>query len=314
MLSTEIRIDRNSIRTAYDAIRPYVRRTPVLEIDGAELGLPPCTIVFKLEYLQHSGSFKARGAFANVLLREIPKAGVVAASGGNHGVAVAYAAMTRKVPATIFVPVVASPAKRERIEAFGARLVVGGDLYEDARIASLAFEKESGAMPIHPFDHPVTLLGAATAGLEMSEQSRIDSLLVSVGGGGLISGIASWYEGEIDVIGVEPELSPTLSYALKAGHPVDAPGGGIAADSLAPRRIGELNFPIVQKYTRGVRIVTDEAIRNAQETLWRVLRIVTEPGGATALAALLSGKYVPRRGERIGVLLCGANTTAVEFK
>jgi threonine dehydratase len=267
-----------------------------------------------MESFQHSGSFKARGAFTNLLANRLPQAGVVAASGGNHGVAVAYAAMKLGVKARIFVPSVASPAKIEQIRGYGADLVVEGELYADALAASESWGAQSGALPIHAYDQVGTLLGQGTVGLELERQvPDLDTLLVAVGGGGLIGGIASWYAGGIKIIGVEPEAAPTLYRALEAGKPVDAEAGGIAADSLAPRRVGDLMFPIAKKYVSGVALVTDDEIREAQETLWRVLRIVTEPGGAAAFAALFSGRYRPEPQERVGVLVCGANTVAVDF-
>jgi threonine dehydratase len=271
-------------------------------------------LLFKLELLQHSGSFKARGAFANLLLREVPAAGVVAASGGNHGAAVAFAARQRGVPARVFVPSVASPAKMQRIRGYGAELVVTGERYADALAASEEWVASSGALPVHAFDQPETLLGQGTVGRELAMQApELDSLLVAVGGGGLIGGIAAWYAGDLALVAVEPESAPTLAHALAAGAPVDAPAGGIAADSLAPGRVGELMFPLAQRHVREVVLVTDEAILAAQQTLWEVLRVVAEPGGAAALAALLSGRYVPLPGERVGVLLCGGNCEAVSF-
>jgi len=270
--------------------------------------------VFKLEFLQHAGSFKTRGAFNGLLSRAIPAAGIVAASGGNHGAAVAYAAMKRGVPATIFVPTVASRAKVEQIRGYGARLEIGGDRYDDALRASERWIERTGALPIHAYDQWETLQGQATLGLELEQQApRLDGLLVAVGGGGLIGGIAAWYAGRVPVIGVEPEAAPTLARALEAGRPVDAPAGGIAADSLAPRQVGALMFPIAQRHVARSVLVTDEAIAAAQRALWKTLRIVAEPGGATAMAALLSGGHCPRKGEAIGVVLCGANTTAVQF-
>jgi threonine dehydratase len=268
----------------------------------------------KLEHLQHSGSFKARGAFANLLMRDVPAAGVVAASGGNHGAAVAYAAKTLHVPAKIFVPSISSPAKIQRIRDYGADLVVGGERYADALASSEIWSAQTGALPIHAFDQTETLLGQGTLGRELQAQApHLDTLLVAVGGGGLIGGIAAWYAGAINVVGVEPEASPTLAKALEAGRPVDAETGGIAADSLAPRRVGERVFPIAKRYVRGVVLVADDAIRSAQHRLWSAARIVTEPGGAAAFAALISGRYRPRPGERVGVVLSGANTTAVDF-
>jgi threonine dehydratase len=307
-------IDAAAIARCEKLIRPYIRRTPVIEIDPADIGLTADRLFFKLELLQHSGSFKARGAFANLLSRDVPAVGVAAASGGNHGAAVAYAAMRLKVPAKIFIPVVSSPAKIERIRSYGADLVVEGDRYADALAACESWVRKSGAMPVHAFDQEETLLGQGSIGMELDEQAAgIDTLLVSVGGGGLIGGIAAWYAGRIKVIGVEPAASPTLTKALEAGHPVDAEAGGLAADSLAPRRVGDRGFPIAQAYVHGVQLVADEAIVVSQKALWEKLRIVAEPGGAAAFAALLSGAYKPGTGERVGVVICGGNTTAVNF-
>jgi threonine dehydratase len=311
---TNIAIDRNQILAVEKIIRPHVRRTPVLAVTGADFGLDSISLNFKLEFLQHAGSFKARGAFTNLLTRKLPAAGIVAASGGNHGVAVAFAAMKLGVPAKIFIPTVASPEKIERIRSFGAQLVITGDLYADALAASKTWAAESGAMQIHAYDQLETLLGQGTVGLEFEQQRPdLDTLLLAVGGGGLIGGVAAWYAGKTKIIGVEPEAAPTLSTALRAGRPIDSPAGGIAADSLAPKRVGELMFPIAQKYIDRVVLVADEEIRQAQEALWTVLRIVTEPGGAAAFAALLSRRYRPKPREHVGVLLCGGNTTVVNF-
>jgi threonine dehydratase len=307
-------VSREQIGLTYQIIRPYIRRTPLIEIAGADVGLDGISVILKLELLQHTGSFKPRGAFANLLTRTIPAAGVVAASGGNHGAAVAFAAMKLGKPATIFVPSVASPAKMDRIRGYGANLVVSGERYADALAASERWAAGKGALPIHAYDQPETLLGQGTVGLEFEEQeSGLDTLLVAVGGGGLIGGIAAWYRGRVKLIGVEPESAPTLTSALRAGRPVDAEAGGIAADSLAPRRVGELMFPLAQAWVNRVVLVADDAIRQAQEVLWDVLRVAAEPGGAAALAALLARRYRPEPGERAGVLVCGGNTTAVDF-
>lgn len=308
-------ITRDAIAAAEQAIRPYIRRTPVLLADAADFGLAAMPLWFKLEFLQHSGSFKARGAFTNLMLRDMPSAGVVAASGGNHGAAVAYAAQRLGVPATIFVPTISSPAKRERIAAYGATLVVGGDRYDDARIASEKIATETGAVQIHAYDQVETMLGQGTVGLELEQDApEIDTLLVAVGGGGLIGGIAAWSAGRTKIVAVESDGAPTLHAAFMAGQPVEAPAGGIAADSLAPRQIGDLAFRIATRHVvSDVVLVSDDDIRAAQAALWSVLRIVAEPGGAAAFAALLSGRYVPAKGERVAILLCGANTTAVQF-
>jgi threonine dehydratase len=311
---TDALITKESITETEKVIRPHIRRTPVLEADGSDFGLGSIPLVFKLELLQHSGSFKARGAFANLLLRKIPPTGVVAASGGNHGAAVAYAAMKLGVPARIFIPTVASPEKIERIRNYGAELVITGERYAESLAASEIWAAQSGALRVHAYDQLETLLGQGSVGLEFEQQSpNLDSLLVAVGGGGLIGGVAAWYSSRIKIVGVEPEAAPTLSNALKAGRPVDSPAGGIAADSLAPKRVGELMFPIAQEHANSVVLVTDESIQQAQQVLWRVLRVVSEPGGAAAFAALLSGRYKPQPGERVGVLICGGNTSAVDF-
>jgi threonine dehydratase len=308
------KIDPHAIAAIHPLIAPHIRRTPIVRIDGADLGVASGTLTLKLELMQHSGSFKVRGAFTNLLTRTVPTAGVVAASGGNHGVAVAYAAMRLRLPAKIFVPTIASPAKIQRIRSYGADLVIGGERYADALAASEEWVAKTGALTVHAFDQPETLMGQGTIGLELDRQdAQIDSLLVSVGGGGLIGGIAAWYEGRVRVIGVEPELSPTLTQALQAGRPVDAEAGGLAADSLAPKRVGAHGFPITQRHVEQVVLVTDDQIRAAQEQLWQVLRVVAEPGGAAAFAALLSGRYKPRPNERVGVLVCGGNTVAVDF-
>jgi threonine dehydratase len=296
-------------------IRPHIRRTPVLRVDLADFGRSPRSVDLKLECLQHSGSFKVRGAFANLLTRSVPKAGVVAASGGNHGAAVAYAAMRLNVPATIFVPSVTSPAKAKRIQSYGATLVTAGDRYADALAASRRFAEERGALMVHAFDQPETLLGQGTLGLEIdADLPHLDTLLVAVGGGGLIGGIAAWFRGRIKIVAVEPEGSPTLWRAVAAGRPVDAEAEGIAADSLAPKRVGEIMFPFAQAYIERPVLVADNDIRAAQHALWDKARIVTEPGGAAAFAALLAGKFIPGPDERVAILLCGANTTAVRFE
>lgn len=307
-------ISADEIRAAHGVIQPYIRRTPIVQVEAADFGVPAAPLVLKLELLQHAGSFKARGAFTSLLTRKIPNAGVVAASGGNHGAAVAYAAMKLKIPAKIFVPSIASPAKIQQITDYGAQLVIGGERYADALAASEAWVSESGALPIHAFDQRETMLGQGTVGLELEDQARITTLMVAVGGGGLIAGLAAWYGGRIKIVAVEPVKAPTLARALEAGRPVDAEAGGVAAESLAPRRVGELVFPIIRRYVDTSVLVSDEAILDAQRRLWTTLRVVAEPGGAAALAALTSGRYVPSSDERVGVLICGGNTAVVNFK
>lgn len=301
---------KDEIQQTEKLIRPYIRRTPILEVEGADFGLDSIKIVFKLELFQHSGSFKARGAFTNILTREVPPVGVVAASGGNHGAAVAFAAMKLRKPATIFVPSVAAETKLDRIRSYGAELVIAGDRYAESLEASEAWTAKSGALPIHAYEGTETLLGQGTLGLELEQQDpKLDSLLVAVGGGGLIGGVAAWYQDRVRIIAVEPFAAPTLERALSAGRPVDAPAGGIAADSLAPRQVGQQMFPIAQKYVREVVLVTDEEIVEAQKKLWQTVRVLAEPGGAAAFAGLLSGRYKTKPGERVGVIVCGGNAT-----
>jgi threonine dehydratase len=307
-------IEAEEIESVERRIRAYLRRTPVMELNAQDFRLGDFRVILKLESLQYAGSFKTRGAFANLSLRDIPSAGIAAASGGNHGAAVAYAAMTLRVPARIFVPRISSRAKIQRIRDCGADLVITGDCYAEALAASEDWVRESGALPIHAFDQRETLLGQATLALEFEQQvPTLTSVLASVGGGGLIAGMAAWYQNRINVIGVEPQRSPTMTKAFEAGAPVDAEASGIAADSLAPRRIGEQVFPIASRFVSSVYLVSDDDIRAAQRALWDNLRIVAEPGGAAAFASLLSGKYKPAAGDQVGVVISGGNTVAVNF-
>jgi threonine dehydratase len=313
-MTNGITVTRESIAAMEPRIRPYIRHTPVLRVDMADFDRPPLAVDLKLECLQHSGSFKARGAFTNLLERPVPDAGVVAASGGNHGAAVAYAAMRLGHKATIFVPEVSPAAKLERIRSYGAELIVGGARYAEALAASERFAEKTGALQIHAFNQEETLVGQGTLGLEIeSDLPRIDTLLVAVGGGGLIGGIAAWFAGRIRIIAVEPEGAPTLHRAFEAGHPVDAPAEGIAADSLAPKRVGEMMFPIAEAFVERSILVSDEDIIAAQKALWNRARIISEPGGAAAFAAVLSGRYAPAAGERVAVLVCGANADPATF-
>jgi threonine dehydratase len=301
-------ITRDEIRRTYDVIRPYLRRTPVVDL---ELTGP---VTLKLEQLQYAGSFKARGAFTNLLLRDVPPAGVAAASGGNHGVAVAYAAHRLGIPARIFVPAVSSPAKIERIREL-ADLVIAGDRYADALLAAEQWAAASGAMSVHAFDQRETILGQATLALELDEQAGpLDTVLVPVGGGGLIAGIAAYFAGTARVIGVEPDGAPTLERARAAGAPVDAPAGSIAVDALAPRRVGELVFPITQAYVDDVVLVDDEEIRRAQRALWQSARIAAEPAASVGIAALLAGAYKPAPDERVAVVISGANMSPSQLE
>jgi threonine dehydratase len=305
-------ITRDDIRRTYDIIGPYLRRTPVVQLD---LTAP---VTLKLEQLQCAGSFKARGAFTNLLLRDVPPSGVAAASGGNHGVAVAYAAHRLGIPARLFVPTVSSPAKIERIRQL-ADLVIVGDRYADALAAAQQWIATSGAMSVPAFDQRETILGQATLALELDGQAGpLDTVLVPVGGGGLIAGIASYFAGTTRVIGVEPDGAPTLFRARAVGAPADAPAGRIAAgsiavDALAPRRVGELVFPITRAYVEDVVLVDDDAIHRAQRTLWQTARIAAEPAASVGVAALLTGAYRPAPGERVAVIITGANMTAAQL-
>ncbi|RUX99578.1 threonine/serine dehydratase [Mesorhizobium sp. M7A.F.Ca.CA.004.04.1.1] len=313
-MTNGITVTRERIAAMEPRIRSYIRHTPVLRVDMADFDQPPLAVDLKLECLQHSGSFKARGAFTNLLERPVPDAGVVAASGGNHGAAVAYAAMRLGHKAPIFVPEVSPPAKLERIRSYGAELIVGGARYAEALAASERFAEETGALQIHAFNQEETLVGQGTLGLEIeSDLPKIDTLLVAVGGGGLIGGIAAWFTGRIRIIAVEPEGAPTLHRAFEAGHPVDAPAEGIAADSLAPKRVGEMMFPIAEAFVERSILVSDDDIIAAQKALWNRARIISEPGGAAAFAAVLSGRYAPAAGERVAVLVCGANADPATF-
>jgi threonine dehydratase len=307
-------LTRDDVAAVAARIAPYIRRTPVIDVDLADFGMTAGPLTLKLEQLQHSGSFKVRGAFANLLLRDIPPAGVVAASGGNHGAAVAYAAGVLGVPARIFVPEVSSPAKVSRIRGYGADLVIEGATYSDAFAVSQDWAAASGALPVHAYDQPETVLGAGTAGLELLGQApQAATVLTAVGGGGLLAGTATACADRLRVVGAEPEGAPTMSQALRAGAPVDAPTGSVAVDSLAPRRVGELTFAIAARRVHAVVLVSDDAILAAQQLLWERLRVVAEPGGCAALAAVLSGRYRPAPDEPVAVIVSGANTAAVDF-
>lgn len=313
MTSSQTIPDRNAILAAELIIRPYIRTTPVFSTGAADFGLSGAPLSFKLEFMQHSGTFKARGAFANLLMQAGAERGVVAASGGNHGAAVAFAARQLGIKAHIYVPSISSPAKIARIRQYGAEIVVGGETYADAYAAGHAFAAENELAEVHAYDGFHTLSGQGTVGLEWLEQTpELDTLLVAVGGGGLIGGIAAALAGKVKIVGVEPENAATLARAIEAGAPVDVPVSGVAADSLGARRIGSLCFALSGLMEKPVLLADDEIV-SAQRTIWDVLRLVAEPGGAAAMGALLSGKYKPAKDERVGVLLCGANTTAVKF-
>lgn len=292
-------------------IAPFVRETPVMRARLAGISEP---VTLKLELFQHAGSFKARGAFANLTATQLKPKGVAAASGGNHGAAVAYAARELGLPARIFVPEISSPAKVARIASYGAEIVQKGPTYQEALALCETFLAESGWTSIHAYNTELTLQGQATLAYELERQApEIDSLLVAVGGGGLIGGIAGYYASRCRIVAVEPETCNTLHAARSAGMPVAIKPSGIAIDSLGASQIGSLAFPIMRQHVAASVLVTDDAIREAQRELWRSMQLVCEPGGATAFAALMSGAYKPAAGERVGVVLCGGNTELSAF-
>lgn len=294
---------QHEIETAAARIAGQVRRTPVMT---ARLG--GFDVALKLEQLQHTGTFKARGAFNTLIAGPVPSGGVVAASGGNHGAAVAYAAAQLGIPAQIFVPEIAGPAKIALIRRAGAALTVVPGAYADAFAAAQAHEAATGAMQVHAYDAPATVAGQGTCLREWEEQGLdADTVLIAVGGGGLIAGAMGWLAGRRKVVGVEPQTSCALHAALAAGAPVDVQVSGVAANALGARRIGSICFDLARAQGLASVLVSDEAILSAQRLLWQELRLLVEPAGATALAALLSGAYVPAPGERVAVLLCGAN-------
>jgi threonine dehydratase len=306
-------ISRTEIQDAARRIIGHVRRTPVMALEDQAFGID-AKIFLKLECLQHTGSFKPRGAFNCILSSSVPAAGVIAASGGNHGAAVAYAAHKLGHRAEIFVPATAPANKVARLKHYGAAVNLTGNSYAEALAASKERATQTGALAVHAYDDRRVLAGQGTLGMELEEQARgLDSVLIAVGGGGLIGGVAAWYQERVRVISVEPELAPTLERALRAGEVVDVETGGVASDSLGARRAGDLMFPIAQKFVSQAVLVSDDQIIEAQKTLWQSLRLVAEPGGATALAALLSGAYKPRPGERVGVVLCGSNADLEKF-
>ena len=300
----------NAIRTAQRLIAPHVLRTPVLEADMPGAG----RIALKLENCQITGSFKARGAFTTLLSGPVPVAGVVAASGGNHGAAVAHAAVTLGHPAHIFVPELAGPSKIALIRATGARLSVVPGTYTEALAAARAEEAATGAMQIHAYDAPLTVTGQGTLFAEWDDQRlKADTVLIAVGGGGLIAGALAWWGESRRVVAVEPDLAPTLNVALRDGPDTDVEVGGIAANALGARRIGRIAHDLARDHSAQSILVSDAAIASAQRLLWDRLRQWVEPAGATALAALTSGAYVPARGERVAVLVCGANPAPGPF-
>ena len=301
----------SDIRSAHARIRGRIRRTPTLETASPIAGAPPLSL--KLECLQVTGSFKARGAFHNLLTRPTLAAGCATASGGNHGAAVAFAAQKLGIPAHIFVPEIATPAKIAKIKAYGAEAIIGGGSYAEAQERCDQYVAESGALLVHPYDAVETIAGQGTLALEWEEDlerlglRKLDTVLIAVGGGGLIAGAAAWFAGRVKVVGVEPDGSRALHAALEANAPVDVSVKSIAADSLGAKRVGELNFKIARRFVSSVVLVTDSAITQAQRRLWADVSVIAEPGGAAAFAAIASGAYRPEQDERVGVLVCGAN-------
>lgn len=320
-------ISRADIEAAWQRIEPYVRVTPTMALEAGAfagaLGLD-AEIYLKLELLQVTGSFKPRGAFNRILSNPVPDSGVIAASGGNHGLATAYAARRLGHRAEIFVPTISSPVKQQRLREYGARLDVIGERYAEAYAAAMKRAAETGALYVHAYNQPETLAGQGTCGRELDLQvPDLDTVLVAVGGGGFIAGIAAWFGGasheanraprRVKVIGVEPEASCCLAAAMRAGEPVDVSVSGVAADSLGASRIGDLAWEVCRQHVADAVVVSDAAIVEAQRRLWDEVRLVAEPGGATALAALLSGAYRPAKGERVAVLVCGSNANLSAF-
>lgn len=291
--------------------RGFVRETPLWRLPASALGLdaPGAEVWLKLEHVQSGGSFKARGMMNRLLANPIPEAGVVVASGGNAGIATAGAARALGVPCEVFLPGVSPEAKRQKLRDLGATVNVVGELYVDALEACLARQKASGALLTHAYDQPEVVAGAGTLAQEIEAQAgRLpDTLLVSVGGGGLIAGVAAWVDSRAHVVALEPERAPTLHSARAAGRPVDVDVGGIAADSLGARRIGDIAWQVAQQHVHASLLLTDDAIRAAQQWLWRELKLAVEPAAALGLAALQSGAYRPREGETVALILCGAN-------
>jgi threonine dehydratase len=301
-------IGREDIEAAAERIEGRVRCTPVLRPGPGAFGLDS-DLVLKLELLQHTASFKPRGAFNRILSQAVPEAGVIAASGGNHAAAVAHVADALGIRAEIHVPEAAPPIKLQRLARYDVDVVRTGQLYDDAQAACDRRAAETGALVVHPYDLPEVVAGQGTLARELEAQApELDTVLVAVGGGGLIGGVASWYRDRARVVAVEPETSRCLGAARDAGEPVDVPVSGLAADSLGARRVGALAFEAARRWVDEAVVVADDDIRAAQRALWDQARLVAEPGGAASLAALLAGAYRPEPGERVGVLVCGGNT------
>ena len=302
-------VSPGDVRAAAALIGDRVRQTPVLTLAPGDVPGLMVPVVLKLELLQHTGSFKARGALHRLLGSVVPEAGVITASGGNHGAALAHAARSLGHRAEIFVPASSPALKAERIRSLGAEVVISGAIYDEAQAAADQRAQETGALMVHPFDHVATVAGAGTCAMEFEQQSGgLDTVLTSTGGGGLTSGTAAWFgTGGVRVISVEPETSQCMAAALAAGKPVPVAVEGMAIDSLGARQVGAVPFAICSALGVQAVTVTDHAIREAQQALWQGLRLVVEPGGAASFAAILSGVYQAAEGERVGVIICGAN-------
>jgi threonine dehydratase len=287
---------------------PFLRHTPLWKLPGAALGADCGEVWLKLEQLQVGGSFKARGMLNRLLANPIPESGVIVASGGNAGIATAAAARHLGKPCEVFVPTVCSPAKQAKLRELGAQVVVTGDMYAQAFEACVARQRETGALMTHAYDQPEVVAGAGTLAREIeADGGRPDAVLVSVGGGGLIAGIASWFERSAKVVALEPALAPTLHAARQAGRPVDVTVGGVAADSLGAKRIGAIAWDVTQRHVCNSLLLPDEAIRSAQMALWKEYKLAVEPAAALGLAALQTGVYVPAPAETVCLVLCGAN-------
>ena len=304
-------VDRAAIEAAaarIGTVDGFVRQTPLWQLPGSALGLPCAGVWLKLEQLQVAGSFKARGMLHRLLAQPVPASGVIVASGGNAGIATAAAARALGVRCEVFVPEVCSPAKQARLRALGAQVVVGGAAYADALQACLARQRETGALLTHAYDQVEVVAGAGTLAREIEAQAGVpDSVLVSVGGGGLVAGIAAWFEGRSRVVALEPEGAPTLYRARAAGEPVDVPVGGIAADSLGARRIGSIAWDVTRRHLHDALLLPDAAIGEAQRWLWEQMHLAVEPAAALGLAALQTGAYRPRADEQVCLVICGAN-------
>lgn len=306
-------MERHAIEQAAQRLaaagRSFLRETPLWKLPGAALGVAGVEVWLKLEHLQVGGSFKARGMYHRLLANPLPASGVIIASGGNAGIATAAAAQALGVRCEVFVPTVSPPAKQAKLRDLGAQVVVTGAVYAEAYQACLARQQETGALLTHAYDQAEVVAGAGTLALELESQAGAcpDSVLVSVGGGGLIGGIAAWFEDRARVVALEPERAPTLYRAREAGCPVDVEVGGIAADSLGARRIGDIAWQVTQRHVRDALLLPDESIREAQRWLWKEMKLLVEPAAALGLAALQTGAYAPQPGERVALIVCGAN-------